>query len=44
MLRGDEGRGGLRKAAGSCLQALIRGSPNEETRPYWSSYVEFIDV
>ena len=32
--RGDEGRGTLRKAAGSCEQALIRGSPNGETRPF----------
>ncbi len=33
--RGDEGRGTLRKAAGSCEQALIRGCPNGETRPLW---------
>lgn len=32
--RGDEGRGTLRKASGSCEQALIRGSPNGETRPF----------
>ena len=32
--RGDEGRGTLRKAAGSCEQALIRGFPNGETRPF----------
>ena len=32
--RGDEGRGTLRKAAGSCEQALIRGYPNGETRPF----------
>ncbi len=31
--RGDEGRGTLRKAVGSCEQALIRGYPNGETRP-----------
>ena len=30
-LRGDEGRGKLRKAAGSCKQALIRRCPNGET-------------
>ena len=28
---GDEGRGTLRKAMGSCEQALIRGYPNGET-------------
>jgi len=28
----DEGRGKLRKATGSCKQALIRGYPNGETR------------
>ena len=28
----DEGRGKLRKAAGSCIQALIRRYPNGETR------------
>ena len=32
--RGDEGRGTLRKAVGSCEQALIRGCPNGETRPF----------
>ena len=32
-IRGEEGRGTLRKAAGSCEQALIRGYPNGETRP-----------
>src|SRR3546814_19103729 len=31
--RGDEGRGTLRKASGSCEQALIRGCPNGETQP-----------
>ena len=31
--RGDEGRGTLRKAAGSCEQTLIRGCPNGETHP-----------
>ena len=29
--RGDEGRGELRKASGSCKQTLIRGFPNGET-------------
>ena len=29
---GDEGRGKLRKASGSCKQAMIRGCPNGETR------------
>ena len=29
---GDEGRGKLRKASGSCKQAWIRGCPNGETR------------
>ena len=33
-LRGEEGRGTLRKATGSCEQALIRGYPNGETRPF----------
>jgi hypothetical protein len=32
-LRGDEGRGTLRKATGSREQALIRGYPNGETPP-----------
>jgi len=32
--RGDEGRGTLRKAMGSCERALIRGYPNGETRPF----------
>ena len=31
-LAGEEGRGRLRKATGSCEQALIRGYPNGETR------------
>ena len=30
-LRGDEGRGTLRKAVGRCEQPLIRGCPNGET-------------
>ena len=30
-LRGDEGRGTLRKAVGRCEQPLIRGYPNGET-------------
>src|SRR5689334_11361078 len=29
---GDEGRGKLRKASGSCKRALIRGCPNGETQ------------
>ena len=41
---GDEGRGTLRKAAGSCEQALIRGCPNGETRLFESSYTEYIDM
>ena len=32
-LRGDEGRGTLRKAAGRCERSLIRGCPNGETHP-----------
>ncbi len=32
--RGDEGRGTLRKGMGSREQALIRGFPNGETRPF----------
>ena len=32
-LRGDEGRGTLRKGLGSCEQALIRTYPNGETHP-----------
>ena len=31
--RGDEGRIRLRKARGSCQEALIPGYPNGETRP-----------
>ena len=30
---GEEGRGRLRKATGSCEQAEIRGYPNGETHP-----------
>jgi hypothetical protein len=30
---GDEGRAKLRKAAGSCKEALIRGYPNGATHP-----------
>ena len=30
---GEEGRGKLRKAMGSCKRALIHGYPNGETRP-----------
>jgi hypothetical protein len=33
VLRGDEGRGTLRKAAGRGERPLIRGYPNGETRP-----------
>ena len=29
---GDEGRGKLRKASGSCKRAMIRGCPNGETQ------------
>ena len=29
---GDEGRGKLRKASGSCKRAVIRGCPNGETQ------------
>ena len=31
-LKGDEGRGKLRKAQGSCKLAMILGYPNGETR------------
>ena len=31
--RAYEGRGELRKASGSCKQALIRGYPNGVTHP-----------
>jgi len=30
---GEEGRGRLRKATGSCERALIRGIPNGATHP-----------
>src|SRR3546814_3914383 len=33
-LRGDEGRGTLRKALGSCEQALIQGYPNGATHGF----------
>jgi len=33
VLRGDEGRGTLRKAAGRGERPLIRGYPNGETPP-----------
>jgi hypothetical protein len=33
VLRGDEGRGTLRKAAGRGERPLIRGYPNGETHP-----------
>ncbi len=32
VLAGDEGRGRLRKVAGSCQQALIREYPNGATQ------------
>jgi hypothetical protein len=32
-IRGDEGRGTLRKVTGSCEQALIRKCPNGGTLP-----------
>ena len=41
----EEGRGTLRKASGSRVQALIRGSPNRETcrcEPA-ASLIEYID-
>ncbi len=31
-VRGDEGRARLRKASGSCQEALIRGYPNGATQ------------
>ena len=34
-LGADEGRGKLRKASGSCKQALIRGYPNG--KPAWDN-------
>jgi len=36
-LRGDEGRGTLRKAAGRCERSLIRGCPNGATPPFWET-------
>ena len=41
---GDEGRGKLRKASGSCKRASIRGYPNGGTRPgeTWSRLPEQI--
>ena len=33
-LGGDEGRDKLRKASGSCLNALIRRCPNGGTHPF----------
>jgi predicted GIY-YIG superfamily endonuclease len=38
VLRGDEGRGTLRKAAGRGERPLIRGYPNGETRPATKSH------
>jgi len=32
-LRGDEGRGTLRKARGRCERSVIPGSPNGATHP-----------
>ena len=37
VLRGDEGRGTLRKAAGRGERPLIRGYPNGETPPFAAS-------
>jgi len=37
VLRGDEGRGTLRKAAGRGERPLIRGYPNGETHPQGNS-------
>jgi hypothetical protein len=43
---GDEGRGQLRKASGSCKQAVIRGCPNGETQLFKQqlSHSEYIGV
>ena len=38
-VRGDEGRGILRKALGSWKQALIQRCPNGETRLYVSKVI-----
>ena len=38
-LRGDEGRGTLRKARGRCEQSLIPGSPNGATHPQGYRYL-----
>ena len=38
-LRGDEGRGKLRKAVGRCKRPLIHGCPNRETL-----YIEDIQI
>ena len=42
----EEGRGTLRKASGSRVQALIRGCPNGETRccETTASQIEYIDL
>ena len=42
--RSEEERGGLRKATGSCLQALIRGFSNGETQPFRLSHTEYIGM
>ena len=39
---GDEGRGTLRKATGSCEQAVIRGYPNGATHRLTVLLTEFI--
>jgi hypothetical protein len=41
-VRGDEGRGSLRKAPGSWQQTLIRGCPNWETNLFEVSWPEYI--
>ena len=41
-IRGEEGRGRLRKAPGKCQQLLIRRCPNGETHLYEVSLTEYI--
>src|SRR6266849_5764123 len=37
-LRGDEGRGTLRKARGRCERSVIPGSPNGATHPHRATW------
>ncbi len=43
-LIGDEGRDKLRKAMGSCTQAVIRGCPNGATHTELCRYISLLNT